>query len=252
MKDALGSPQSVLVLGGTSDIAIATVKQLIARRTRRVVLAGRDLDALKARASEIETSGATIEVAAFDALAFDTHKQFVDETFNAHVGFDLVLVTFGALGNQETDEHDNVATARVIETNFTGAASVLLPVAERLRNQGHGSIVVLSSVAGERARAANYIYGSSKAGLDAFCQGLGDSLQGSGVSLMIVRPGFVQTKMTSHMKAKAMPTTAESVASDIVSGLSKGAEIVWSPAKLRPIFIVMRHLPRAIFRRIKQ
>ncbi len=253
MKDALGAPQSILVLGGTSDIAVATVKQLVARRARRVVLAGRDLDALKVRAAEIEAAGnATVEVTAFDALAFDAHAAFVDEIFSAHDSFDLVLCAFGVLGDQAQDEQDGVATARVIETNFTGSASVLLPVASRMRAQGHGSIVVLSTVAGERARAANFIYGASKAGLDAFCQGLGDSLQGSGVSLMIVRPGFVTTKMTAGMGKKPMAVSAEHVASDIVRGLSRNAEIVWSPAKLRLIFIVMRHLPRQIFRRIKQ
>ncbi len=253
MKDALGAPQSVLVLGGTSDIAVATVKQLVAKRTRHVVLAGRDLDALKTRASEIESGGdVDVEVVLFDALDFGSHTAFVSETFSAHEGFDLVLLAFGALGDQATDERNSDAAVNVIQTNFTGAASTLLPVAEQMRHQGHGSIVVLSTVAAERARAVNFIYGSSKAGLDAFCQGLGDSLVGSGVSLMIVRPGFVTTKMTKGMDSKPMATTAEAVASDIVSGLAGNKKIVWSPAKLRAVFIVMRHLPRAIFRRIKQ
>jgi decaprenylphospho-beta-D-erythro-pentofuranosid-2-ulose 2-reductase len=252
MKDALGSPQSALVLGGTSEIAIATIKQLVAQRLRRVVLAGRNLDTLKEAAAEIESVGTVaVDVVAFDALAYETHNAFVDECFATHKDFDLALVAFGTLGDQETDEADNIAATNVIESNFTGAASVLLPLAAKMRKQGHGSITVLSSVAGERARSANFIYGSAKAGLDAFCQGLGDSLVGSGVKLMVVRPGFVTTKMTAHLDAKPMSTNADAVATDIVKGLGRGSEIIWSPAKLQAVFAVMRHLPRPVFRRIK-
>lgn len=252
MKDALGAVQSVLVLGGNSDIALATVEKLIKGRTRTVVLAGRSPDRLKQAATELEQAGAeTVEVAELDALAFDTHHGFVESQFSVRE-FDLVIVAFGMLGNQESDEQDARSAVEVIEANYTGAVSLLLPIAQRMKRQGHGSIVVLSSVAGERARAANFIYGSSKAGLDAFCQGLGDSLVGSGVTLTIVRPGFVKTKMTAHMSAKPLSTTADAVADDIITALARGNEIVWSPAKLRYVMTIFRHLPRPIFRKIKQ
>jgi decaprenylphospho-beta-D-erythro-pentofuranosid-2-ulose 2-reductase len=253
MKDALGAVQSVLVLGGSSEIALATVKKLASARTNNVVLAGHNPDNLKHAQVQLEAAGVSnVSTTAFDALDFPSHEQFVTSTFDEHGGFDLVLVCFGLLGDQEHDETHPLDAVRVVEANYTGAVSVLLPTAARMRQQGRGDIVVLSSVAGERARAANYVYGSSKAGLDAFCQGLGDSLVGSGVKVMLVRPGFVETKMTSHMGKKPMSTTADAVAQDIADGLTKGHEIVWSPAKLRYVFTVMRHLPRPVFRRIKQ
>lgn len=253
MKDALGTVQSVLVLGGNSDIAQATLRRLVGTRARKVVLAGRNADALEVRAKELRSLGATeVSTAAFDALDFAGHAAFVEEQFRTHGGFDLVLLAFGVLGDQGEDEANPQKAVGVIEANFTGAASVLLSIATKMRQQGHGSIVVLSTVAAERARAANFIYGSSKAGLDAFCQGLGDSLMGSGVQLMIVRPGFVTSQMTAHMETKPMATDPDAVAEQIVRGLARGCEIVWAPAKLRLIFAVLRHLPRPIFRKLKQ
>lgn len=252
MKDALGSVESVLVLGGGSEIAQATVDKLVAGRTKTVVLAARNPDGLTDYARALESHGASkVEAVNFDALDTASHAAFIEDIFAVHGSFDLVLLAFGVLGDQEADEADPAAAVNVIESNFTGAASVLLHASARLRKQGRGTIVVLSTVAGERARAANFIYGSSKAGLDAFCQGLGDSLVGSGVSLMIVRPGFVTTKMTAGMETKPMSTDADSVANIIIDGLGKGREIVWAPAKLRFVFAVLRHLPRPIFRKIK-
>ena len=127
-----------------------------------------------------------------------------------------------------------------------------LPAARRLRAQGHGTLVVLSSVAAERARRANFVYGSSKAGLDAFCQGLGDSLVGTGVRVVVVRPGFVHTKMTAGHKPAPLSTTPDAVADVVVRGLEKGAETIWAPPPLRFVMSGMRHLPRPLWRRIKE
>jgi decaprenylphospho-beta-D-erythro-pentofuranosid-2-ulose 2-reductase len=131
-----------------------------------------------------------------------------------------------------------------------GAVSSGLAVAGHLRRQAHGTLVVFSSVAGERVRAENFVYGSTKAGLDAFAQGLADSLVGSGASVLVVRPGFVRTAMTTHLDDGPMATTAEAVAADVVAGLRSGAHTVWSPAKLRYVFSVLRHLPRPVWRRV--
>jgi decaprenylphospho-beta-D-erythro-pentofuranosid-2-ulose 2-reductase len=252
MTDALGSPQSVLVLGGGSEIGLAIVRRLVARRARTVVLAGRHLENLKAHVDELRDLGAeTVEVAAFDATDTGSHQRFVDEVFDAHGDFDLVLLAFGVLGDQEEAERDPKAALEILETNFTGAVSVALPVAARLRAQGHGTLVVLSSVAGERVRRANFVYGASKAGLDAFCQGLGDALVGSGARVLVVRPGFVHTKMTAGRPPAPLSTTPEAVADVVVRGLEKGAEVVWAPPVLRYVMSGMRHLPRAVFRKIK-
>ena len=154
-----------------------------------------------------------------------------------------MVVAAGVLGDQEADEHDPVAAAAVITTNFTGPASAMLAVADRLRRQGHGRMVVLSSVAGERARRANFIYGSSKAGLDAFAQGLGDALVGSGVGVTIVRPGFVVGRMTEGMTPAPFATTPEAVADAVVRGIDVRRRRRLCPAG--PPMGVRRHAPPA-------
>jgi decaprenylphospho-beta-D-erythro-pentofuranosid-2-ulose 2-reductase len=145
---------------------------------------------------------------------------------------------------------DSDQAVEMAAVNFTGAASVMLPLAERMKAQGQGTIVVLSSVAGERVRKSNFAYGASKAGIDGFAQGLGDSLDGTGVHVMVVRPGFVHTKMTAGMDAAPLSTTPEAVAQEIVKGLARGAHTVWTPPPLRILMSVLRHVPRPIFRKL--
>lgn len=251
MENALGSVQSLLVLGGGSDIARATARRLVQDRTRTVVLAGRDPDSMRPVASELEALGAeTVETVAFDALDTASHQGFVDDVFERHGDVDAVLLAFGVLGDQETAEKDPRAALHVVETNYVGAVSVLVPIAQRLHAQGHGTLVVLSSVAGERARRSNFVYGSSKAGLDAFSQGLSYALDGSGARVLIVRPGFVRTKMTAGRDPVPFSTDPETVAEAIQEGIRDGSEIVWVPGILRWIMSILRHVPRAIFRRL--
>jgi len=258
MKDALGSVQSVLVLGGGSDIALSTMRALAERRATTLVLAGRRPEELEPVVKELRDLAAaragaeavTVEAVAFDATAVDTHEAFVEDAFDRFGDFDLVLFAFGVYANSDRAEHDRELSVEIAASNYVGAVSVAVPVVDRLRAQGHGSIVVLSTVAGERARRSNYTYGASKAGLDAFFQGLGDALVGTGVSVMIVRPGFVHTKMTEGLKPAPLATTPDAVADAIVHGLARGSEIVWVPGALRWVMTVLRHVPRPIFRRL--
>ena len=251
MRDALGAVQSVLVLGGGSEIAQATVRQLVAERCHTVVLAGRDPAALEGVAKDLRAAGAdSVDLVAFDAEDPPSHQAIIDGVFDSHADLDVVILAFGVLGDQEQFDHDPAAAARAAVTNYAGAVSAGLATAERLRRQGHGTLAVITSVAGERVRADNVVYGSTKAGLDAFAQGLGDRLAGSGAQVMVVRPGFVRTKMTEHLDDGPMATTAKAVAADLVEGLRKGAHTVWSPAKLRYVFAVMRHLPRPVWRKV--
>ncbi|MGQ0823958.1 MAG: decaprenylphospho-beta-D-erythro-pentofuranosid-2-ulose 2-reductase [Actinomycetota bacterium] len=250
MKDALGSVQSVLVLGGGSDIALATCRELARRRSIRIVLAGRKPEALDAAAAALRAASAEVDLVEFDATDFGSHESFVEKTFDRYGDFDVVLVAFGVLGDQDRAETDAAAALEIVQTNFTGAVSVAVSLAQRLRTQGHGTLVLLSSVAGERARRSNFVYGSSKAGVDAFFQGLGDSLAGSGARVMIVRPGFVHTKMTTGLAAAPLSTTSERVATAIAHGLARGRETVWVPMPLRFVMSVLRHLPRSVFRRL--
>ncbi|HWJ62252.1 MAG TPA: SDR family NAD(P)-dependent oxidoreductase [Acidimicrobiales bacterium] len=251
MRDALGALESVLVLGGGSDIAVATVKELAKERTRTVVLAGRDTAKLEPVAAELRAAGVTtVDLVAFDASQPDTHQAVIDQVWADHPDLDLVLLAFGVLGNQDAFDADPQAAAEAAIVNYAGAVSSGLAVAQHLREQGHGTLAVITSVAGERARADNFVYGSTKAGLDAFTQGLGDRLAGSGASVMAVRPGFVRTSMTEGMEDGPMATTADAVAKDIVTGLRHGAHTVWSPAKLRFVFAVLKVLPRPVWRKL--
>ncbi|WP_133912815.1 decaprenylphospho-beta-D-erythro-pentofuranosid-2-ulose 2-reductase [Streptomyces sp. NBC_00582] len=249
MQDAFGLPQSLLVLGGTSEIALATARRLIARRTRTVWLAGRPSAALDSAAAELRVLGADVRTVAFDALDPGSHETVLGKVF-AEGDIDLVLLAFGVLGDQAHDERDPSAAVRVAQTNYTGAVSAGLVSARALQTQGHGALVVLSSVAGERARRANFIYGSSKAGLDAFAQGLGDALQGTGAHVMVVRPGFVRTRMTAGLPEAPLATTAEEVAAAVEVGLRRRAEVVWVPGVLRVVMSALRHVPRGVFRRL--
>ena len=251
MIDAIGRPQSVLVLGGASEIGQAIVARLVPDRCRTVVLAGREGPRLSEAVDRAKAVGAEVaESVAFDATDVAGHAAFVDRVFERFGDLDLVVVAAGVLGDQDRDERDPAAAAAVIDTNFTGLAAVMLAVAARLRHQGHGRLIVLSSVAGLRARRANFVYGSSKAGLDAFSQGLDDSLAGSGARVLIVRPGFVVGRMTEGMTPAPFATTPDAVADAVVAGIAGGARVVYVPSILRWVFAVMQALPRVVWRRL--
>jgi decaprenylphospho-beta-D-erythro-pentofuranosid-2-ulose 2-reductase len=251
VKDALGTVQSVLVLGGTSDLGVATVRKLVAQRAAQVVLAVRKPETCDAIAAELGTSGASeVHAVPFDAIDFASHEAFVRDTFDRFGDFDLVLVAFGVLGDQARAEQDASAALEIVQTNYSGAVSVSVPLATRLREQGHGTLVLFSSVAGERVRRSNFVYGSSKAGIDGYYQGLAASLSGSGVHVMIVRPGFVKTKMTAGLAAAPLSVTAEAVADATVRGIARSSAVVWVPGTLRFVMMVLRHLPRAVFQRL--
>jgi decaprenylphospho-beta-D-erythro-pentofuranosid-2-ulose 2-reductase len=248
MENALGEPQTIILLGGTSEIGRAIVSALISPSTRTVVLAGRRPDELTA--GELERPGLTVEAVAFDAGATADHEQLVGELVDRHGDLDVVIVAFGQLVDQRELDDDPARAAELVTVNFTGAVSTSLAVAAQFRRQGHGRLVVLSSVAGERVRKANFVYGASKAGLDGFAQGLGDALAGSGASVLVVRPGFVHTRMTRGMKAAPLATTPSAVAEATAQALRKGRRTIWVPATLRPVLSVLRHLPGPVWRRL--
>jgi decaprenylphospho-beta-D-erythro-pentofuranosid-2-ulose 2-reductase len=250
VRNALGQVQSIVVLGGGSEIGQATVARLVDDGCRRVVLAARRPAELADAVSALQARGVAADAIAFDALDSASHASSIDEAFDRVGEADVVLLAFGVLGDQADFDADPAAAAAAVQANYVGAVSSGLAVAARLKAQGHGTIVVLSSVAGERVRKANFVYGSSKAGLDAFAQGLGDSLVGTGVRVLVVRPGFVHTKMTAGMDAAPMSTSAEAVADAIAAGLASGKETIWVPPVLRFVFGGFRHLPRFAWRRV--
>jgi decaprenylphospho-beta-D-erythro-pentofuranosid-2-ulose 2-reductase len=253
MNDAFGHPQSAVVLGGTSDIAREIIGLLVADRCKTIVLAGRDHDALEHARHAIREAGAKcVEAVAFDATEVERAETTVDECFGAAQGHvDLVIMAVGELGQQLADEADVGRVAKMLTVNFTWPAAAMSAVATRLQAQGHGTIVVLSSVAGVRVRRANFLYGSAKAGLDAYAQGLAESLRGSGVSLHIVRPGFVMTKMTTGRSAAMFAVEPDVVAAAVVHGMERGHRVIWTPTILRVLFFFFRLLPHSVWRRLR-
>jgi decaprenylphospho-beta-D-erythro-pentofuranosid-2-ulose 2-reductase len=251
--DAGSAGRRVVVLGGSSEIAAAIVRELQGRAPREVALLGRDPDAL-ARTAEDLTGASCPTVLTFelDALDLDRHEQLIGEAVEQLGGVDIVILAVGVLGERGGLPDDISAALDVLQVNLVGAGSLLIHAARRLREQGAGTLVVLSSVAAERARAANVVYGASKAGLDALAQGLGDALHDDGVRVLVVRPGFVHTRMTRGLAPAPLSTTPQALARVVVDGLDHTAHTVWAPPALRWLMIAVRMLPRPLFRRLKQ
>ncbi|MGY1804684.1 decaprenylphospho-beta-D-erythro-pentofuranosid-2-ulose 2-reductase [Blastococcus sp. SYSU D00922] len=249
MIDALGTVGSLLLVGGTSDIAVATARRYLAERPLRIVLAARDTPRRASVAEELRAAGGAVEVLDFDAADPGAPARVVAEA-SAGGDIDVALVAFGLLGDAERLRTDPRAVAELTHVNYVVPTVVGTELANRMRDQGHGVIVALSSVAGERARASNFVYGSTKAGLDAFFSGLADSLVGTGVSVLVVRPGFVRSKMTEGLDPAPLATTPEAVAEAIVTGIRRKRHTVWVPGAMRWVMSGLRHTPRALFRRL--
>ena len=242
----MSAERRVLLIGGTSEIGLAIVRRLGADAPLRVFLLGRDRDALAGAAATFD--GAEYDVV--DADALDSHEPVIARTFDRAGGFDVVVLAVGVLGAQAGLDADGAEAAEVMRVGFLGSGSLLLAALRALRRQGRGTMVVLSSVAAERARRSNAIYGATKAGLDALAQGLADSLAGSGVRVLVVRPGFVRTRMTAGLDPAPFATTPEAVAEATVAALAGREHTVWVPRGLRYVFAVLRHLPRPLYRRL--
>ena len=228
----------VLVLGGSSEISVAIVQRLARDGQVEALLLGRDYKRMAAvvdglNADEIETHADAI------TCAFDRLEQV-----------DLVILSVGVLGAQSGLDADPNEVTQVLRTNFLGCGSLLWHTVRALRKQGHGTVVVLSSVAAERPRGSNAIYGAAKAGLDALAQGLADAVAGTSVRVLVIRPGFVATRMTAGLKPGRLSTSPQGVADATVAALDGRRRTVWIPAALRYVFAVLRHLPGPVYRRL--
>jgi decaprenylphospho-beta-D-erythro-pentofuranosid-2-ulose 2-reductase len=252
MENAFGQPQNVVVLGGSSDIARAITKKLCAARAHTVVLAGRDQERLDAAASEAREYGATkTDTVIFDAEDPSNAARTVAEAFDK-VGdqVDLVVIALGLMEDQLSIEDDAEAATRAAMVNFTWPVAALAELRRRLVAQGSGRILVITSSAAVRIRRSTYIYGGAKAGLDRLCGGLADSLEGTGVTLQILRPGPVRTRMTAGQKEMPFMTGVNEVAENVMKGLAGADRVIWSPPLLRYVFAVLRHLPTPLWRKV--
>jgi short-subunit dehydrogenase len=216
-----------------------------------VILAARRADDLAGETALIRTAGASgVACVEFDADDTASHPGLLGAIVTEHGPIGVAVVSFGVLGDQAEAERDPSHALAVLHTDFVAQVSVLSVLANLMRTAGTGQIVVFSSVAGVRVRRANYVYGSAKAGLDGFASGLADALHGSGVELMLVRPGFVVGRMTEGLKPAPMSSTPAQVADAVVDGLRRHRRVVWVPGALRPAFFVARLVPQSLWRRM--
>jgi decaprenylphospho-beta-D-erythro-pentofuranosid-2-ulose 2-reductase len=239
----------VLLLGGTSEIGLAILSALRLAPADEVILAGRDTQRLEAAGKAL---GRPVTAVRYDATETAAHQAFAAEVCAGGVP-DLVIAATGILIPQEQAERDVQQAATMIETNLTGHVTALLAFGEAMRRRGSGTIVVLSSIAAVRPRKFNSVYGATKAGLDAFARGYADSLHGSGVRVLLVRPGFVTGKMTEGMKPAPLATTPAAVGAAVASALGnpKGKSVIWVPASLAALASAMKLVPRPLWRKLE-
>jgi decaprenylphospho-beta-D-erythro-pentofuranosid-2-ulose 2-reductase len=239
ITNGAGSPPRILLLGGTSEIGLAILAALALPGNAEVIAAaGKELPC-------------QVTTMAYDAMDTGGHQAFADAVFAAGP-LDVVISAAGVLIPQDEVERDVTRAADMVETNFTGHVTSLLAIAARMRAQGRGTIVVLSSVAAVRPRKANFVYGSAKAGLDAFARGLADSLHGTGVRVVLVRPGFVTGRMTAGMSPAPMSSTPAQVGAATAAALGGGKASVWIPAPLAGMALALRLVPRPLWRRVSR
>lgn len=251
MINATGNPQKILLLGGTSEIGLAICAEYLRLARASVVLAVQPGDAqAPAAVASLEAAGATaVEVLDFDATAFDTHPGVIDAAW-AGGDVDVAIVAFGLLGDAETLWQDQAQAVRIAEVNYTGAVSVGVLLGQRMKAQGFGQVIVMSSVAGEKVRRSNFVYGSTKAGLDGFYRNLGHALEPFGPRVLVVRPGQVRTRMSAGVKEAPLTVDKEQVARLVVDSARKGVDLVWAPPAFQLVMMVLKHIPAPIFRRL--
>lgn len=243
------SEQVVAIFGGRSEIGAAIATRLATGNT--VVLLARPGSLESERAACLAAGAVRVETIEFDADDTDSHDTLVERIELEAGPIDIAILAFGILGDQARAEQDHRAAVQILYTDFVAQASLLTVLAERMRTRARGSIVAFSSVAGVRVRRANYVYGSAKAGLDGFASGLADALHGSGVRLVIARPGFVIGRMTEGMEPAPFSSTPDQVAEAVVHEIRSGHRVeLWIPWQLKAMFSVAPFVPRRVWRRL--
>ena len=248
MKDTADTGP-IVIFGGRSEIGVELATRLA--RANTVVLAARRADQLADEVAAVTAAGAAaVDVREFDADDLTSHAPLVSSIVAEHGPIGTAVLAFGILGDQARAETDAAHAAAVVHTDFTAQVSLLTVLAATMRAQRRGAIVAFSSVAGARVRRANYVYGSAKAGLDGFTSGLTDALHGTGVHLLVVRPGFVVGRMTEGMTPAPLSSTPQQVADAAALALRKRRRQVWVPRPLGVLVFAFRALPRSVWRRM--
>ncbi len=242
---------NILIFGATSAIAQAVATRYAAAENRFYLIArnGEKLAALRKRltdsgAGEVDTSQA-------DLARLDVHPGLIEAAFANLKSVDLVLIAHGTLPDQARCEQDTNAALEALNVNGLSPISLLTELAPRMREQAHGTLAVITSVAGDRGRPSNYVYGSAKAMVSAYLQGLRGKLHGAGVHVIDIRPGFVDSPMTAHLEKSPLFASPEQVAAGIVRAISRKKHTVYVPGWWRIIMVIVRCLPETIFKRLK-
>ena len=244
--DAVGNPQAILLLGGTSEIGLAICERYLRDAPARIILAALPDDPGREDAVAQLTRAGARSVTVVDT---GSHPAVIDECFSGG-DVDVAIVAFGLLGDAEDLWQNQRKAVQIAEINYTAAVSVGVLLGEKMRHQGYGRIIAMSSAAGERVRRSNFVYGSTKAGLDGFYLGLGEALKEYGVGVLVIRPGQVRTRMSAHVKEAPLTVDKEYVAELAVTASAKGKDLVWAPGAFRYVMMVLRHIPRPIFRKL--
>ena len=249
--DAVGNPQTILLLGGTSEIGLAICARYLQNAHARILLAAMPGDpGCDDAVAQMKAAGArSVELIDFEATDPESHPKMMEAAF-ASGDVDVAIVAFGVLGDAEELWQNQRKAVQAAEINYTAAVSVGVLLGEKMRAQGFGQIIAMSTVAGERVRRSNFVYGSTKAGLDGFYLGLSEALREYGVRVLVIRPGQVRTRMSAHIKEAPLTVDKEYVANLAVTASAKGKELVWAPAAFRYVMMVLRHVPRSIFRKL--
>jgi short-subunit dehydrogenase len=250
MSQIDATPRKILVLGATSGIAEATCR-IWAAEGARLFLVARNAEKLAAVAADLRTRGASyVDTAVADLDDTDKHPALLSHAVNSLTGLDVAYLAHGILGDQAKAEQDFNTAAQIIYTNFMAPVSLLTWLANFCVQRRAGTLAVISSVAGDRGRKSNYLYGSSKAGLSAFLGGLRNRVDREGVTVLAIKPGPVKTSMTSGMKGSEKFADVDKVAQGIVKAIDKRQDVLYVPFQWQPIMFVIRHIPERIFKKL--
>ena len=242
--------QAILLIGATSSLARA-LAVLLVQQGAHLHLAGRDIDEVERIARDLHVRyHAAVSWDRFEAEDFTTHAEVLSSAKASMGRLDGVIVSIGLLGDQEHAQHDVEQVLRIIHANYTGAASILTHAANHFEAQQSGFIVGISSVAGDRGRQSNYVYGSAKGAFSLFLQGLRNRLSRAGVHVMTVKPGFLDTKMTFGQSGLFLVASPEKVAQAILRALRKRKHTLYTPWFWRGVMLIIRAIPEPLFRRM--
>ncbi len=240
----------VLIIGASSAIAYETAK-CFAHDGADLFLVGRSEEKLTTVAADLKVRGAKrVETYLLDLCDLDRHQEMFEQALASLGELDMLLIAHGTLGDQHKCEQSVVETMQELQTNCLSIISLLTIGANYFERQQHGCIAVVSSVAGDRGRKSNYVYGTAKAALSVFLQGLRNRLSSAGVSVVTIKPGFVATPMTAHLKKGPLMASPQPVGRGIYQAMKKGKDVVYLPGFWRPIMLVIKSIPESIFKRL--